>query len=512
MSAAEDGWRRLDRRTVAVTAIVMAGVAIGAGVPTTVGIASNTSLGTALLWVVPAGLLLIAIGAGWDYLRWYKTWYRIGDERAELRTGILVRTRRSLHRDRIRAVDLTADPITRIFGLANVKIGTGESSAPGTSSFVLRPVTAATAEQLRRELLDRPVGDTATAEGMLAELDPAWVRYAPTSFLAPLLGIGAFGVVMNVSEWFGLQKGVIEWVADLFSGLPLVVTILVLIALALVLGSIGSLLLFVEMWWRFRLERESGGTLRVRRGLLTTRSISLEEKRLRGLEVVEPLGARMLGAARVDIIATGMVQRKDDDKTDHRTVLPPAPKDIADRVAADVLREEVAPTNSARLAGHPRAARGRRIRWALAAVVAVVLPLLVLGVLLTDVLLHLAWIAALVLLPIAILIALDSYRALGHGLTGDYLVARNGSVRRSTVALQRRGIIGWTARQSVFQRRAGLITLTATTAAGTGGYSVHDVGASEGLVFAEAAVPDLFAPFLEGPLPRRADETVSGEV
>ena len=73
----------------------------------------------------------------------------------------------------------------------------------------------------------------------------------------------------------------------------------------------------------------------------------------------------------------------------------------------------------------------------------------------------------------------------------------SGTLRRSTAALQRRGIIGWTVRQSVFQRRAGLVTVGATTAAGAGVYAIRDVGADAGLDAAEAAVPELLTPFLE---------------
>lgn len=270
-----------------------------------------------------------------------------------------------------------------------------------------------------------------------------------------------------------------------------------LIAVALVIGVIGSLGLFVEMWWNYRLDREAGGTLRVRRGLFTTRSISIEEERVRGIDLVEPLGVRLAGAARVDVIATGMATGAEANKADHHVLLPAAPRQIAERVAADVVREPVAPTEAVRLSPHPIAARGRRVRWALAAVVAGELPLLILGVLLTDVLLHLAWITAVLAVPVAVALAFDAYRGLGHGSTGAYLVARSGTVRRSTAALQRRGIIGWTVTQSVFQRRAGLATVWATTAAGSGAYAIRDVDTSTGLDVADAAVPGLLEPFLE---------------
>jgi putative membrane protein len=79
------------------------------------------------------------------------------------------------------------------------------------------------------------------------------------------------------------------------------------------------------------------------------------------------------------------------------------------------------------------------------------------------------------------------------------------------VALQRGGIIGWTAKQSIFQRNAGLLTLSATTAAGSGAYSILDVGVSDGLIVAERAVPGLLTPFLQVAQPQIAEGTpVSG--
>jgi putative membrane protein len=334
---------------------------------------------------------------------------------------------------------------------------------------------------------------------VLAVLDPAWIRYAPVSFLAPALGASAFGGALQVSEWFGLRSGLIAWAGSFFRDVPIVTTILVLTAMALVVGAVASLGLWVDMWWNYRLEREPG-TLRVRRGMLTTRSISVEEARLRGVELVEPLGVRLAGAARLDAVATGMAAAKaDDEKADRRTLLPAAPLGTARRVAADVLREPESPLGAVGLTGHPVAARGRRLRWALGTVVLLEAVVVLLGLLLTDLLLHVAWISALVLVPVAAVLAVDAYRSLGHGLGERYLVTRSGTVRRATVALQRDGIIGWTFRQSVFQRRAGLVTVVATTAAGAGAYAVPDADPDDGLALAATAVPGLLTPFLASP-------------
>jgi putative membrane protein len=485
-------WRELDRRAVHVSFVFMLGVAVLAGVPSAIGL-SDISTTFALALVLPGAALVVLAGVLAEWLRRRFTRYRVGPDRVELHTGVLIRTRRSLQRDRIRTVDVTADPLLRVFGLVSVRIGTGEHADDGTVR--LRPVTRATGEELRRTLLARVAGET--AEGTLAVLDRSWIRYAPLSFLVPVLGVSAVGAVLNVADWFGVAGGVVEWAIDTLGGLGPLGAIAVLVAIGWVVGVVGALGLWVEMWWNYRLDREPGGTLRVRRGLLTTRSISIEEDRLRGVDLVEPLGARLSGAARVDAVATGLATGADKDKAQHRTLLPAAPRAVADRVAAAVLREPNAPTAEVRLAPHPVAARGRRLRWGLTAVIAGELPLIVLGLVLTDVLLHLAWVTAVFAVPVAVALALDAYRSLGHGIAGEYLVMRSGSVRRSTVALQRRGIIGWTVRQSVFQRRAGLATVRATTAAGAGAYAIRDVGTDTGLDVADAAVPGLLAPFLE---------------
>ncbi|MFD5037560.1 PH domain-containing protein [Streptomyces sp. NPDC058377] len=500
MSTAADAtgppWRRIHRRTVLVTALVTAGVAVGAAVPAVAGLSGRLGYPAAIGWALAGAVLLIGCATAGDYVRWRRTRYRVGGERVELHTGLLLVKRRSLARERIRSVDLTAHPLQRILGLVTVRIGTGDQTG-GESTLELDPVARAEGERLRRDLLDRALHEAPGThrDGELARFDLHWIRYAPVSFVAPMLGGAAAGGVLQISDWVGAQGEVIDWVADRFRDTPLVWAIVVLVLAALVSGVVGALGLWAEMWWNYRLEREPGGTLRVRRGLLTSRSLSVEERRLRGVDLVEPLGVRLTGAARLDAITTGLAKDEEAQGADHNTLLPAAPRPFVDAIAAEVLREPLAPTG-APLTPHPPAARARRLRRALTAALAPVLVLTVLGALLTPVLLWIALGCAVVGLPLSVALALDAYRSLGHTLSGGYLVTRSGTVRRSTAALQRSGVIGWTVRQSCFQRRAGLLSVTATTAAGGGAYTARDTDASEGLAFASEAVPGLLEPFL----------------
>jgi putative membrane protein len=211
----------------------------------------------------------------------------------------------------------------------------------------------------------------------------------------------------------------------------------------------------------------------------------------------EPLLLRSVGGAKVTAVATGLGKKKgDDDKfeVDADLLLPQAPREEASKIAAEVLRVRPAPID-ATLVKHPRAAARRLIMWH---TLAFAVPAIVLGVLSAlDVTPNWIWLVLLVLIPVGFLSGLGEYRGLGHTLTDEFLVARWGVTPRSTVAIQRTGIVGWKIRQTIFQRRARLITVGATVAAGTGSYFVRYADQDDGLAVAEAAVPGLLAPFLE---------------
>ena len=134
------------------------------------------------------------------------------------------------------------------------------------------------------------------------------------------------------------------------------------------------------------------------------------------------------------------------------------------------------------LQAHPRAARRRRLARA-------VLPWLALAVAAAA----LRWwpvavgSAALALLGLPL--GVDRYGSLGHALDRRAVAVRSGSLRRQLAVLDRRGVVGWRVRQSPFQRRAGLVTLTVATGAGSGGYEVIDVGPADAVALMRAVSP-----------------------
>ncbi|APU17436.1 MULTISPECIES: PH domain-containing protein [Actinoalloteichus] len=488
MTAADERWHRIDPRTP----VVSCGYLFALVLPVTALLIYRGVPGWIIWLSVAPPTILIPL---YEVLRARMTRYRVADGRFELRKGVVFRSRRSVSLDRVRSVDATAEPLGRLLGVTSVRIGTGENVTDEDSALRVFALGRSVAHELRAALLPRQATERQTV--VLARWEIAWLRFAPFSFVNPLLGLAAFGGGYELLDMLGVDVDgtVIPAAFATLAEFPLWLSIGGLVLLALAIGTVAAVALYVESWWRHRLTL-SPAAIQVRRGLLTTRNITLERSRLIGVQLREPLSLRWAGAASVRAVATGLGRDDDEQSKDRSTLLPPVRWSPARQVAARIIGREAFPVDAVDLRPHPRAARRRRIGWALAGVAAPLAVLLLLGVLLTDVLLHIGWWFAGFALPVALLLALDAYRSLGHAHDAEFLVSRKGSVSRCTTALRRTDVIGVTISRSPFQRRSSLINLTATIAGGNGAYRVPDTDQDEGLEFARHAVGGLITPFL----------------
>jgi putative membrane protein len=229
----------------------------------------------------------------------------------------------------------------------------------------------------------------------------------------------------------------------------------------------------------------------VSRGLLSTRNTTIDTSRLRGAELSEPLLLRAAGGARCLAITTGLRVGHGAERGGS-LLLPPAPSEVARDVAAAVIGTTPEPFTR-ELISHGPAARRRRYTRALGSACVLIAASAV-------VLWHasaLIWLGgSLVLLALAGVLAADRYRSLGHRLADGWLITRTGTLVRRRCVLSTDGIIGWRIHQSWFQRRRGLVSLAATTAAGRQHYVVHDVPAKVAVALATAATERLMTQFL----------------
>ncbi|MBM9459371.1 PH domain-containing protein [Nocardioides sp. zg-536] len=492
-------WERLDRRMLlvhpvkelirfapALIAVLVAGSSRGFGGWSLIGVAAPITLGV---------------------VRYLTTTYRITADRVELRRGLLHRHQLSAPIDRVRTVDLTASPVHRLLGLATVVIGTGSAvgdeerleldalSRDQAAALRERLLRAAGAAQAPEPTAPWPAPDGAittppapTAPGaaaapevVLARFSASWLWYAPFSgALLVVLGASA-GVLNEVAEFLELR--VREPHLGNVSSLPLVALALAVLLLAVLVSVVG----YALVNGGFVLARQ-GATWHLRRGLLTRRETSIDTARLAGVRLGEPAALRAVRGRRLTAIVTGLTGAHESSTV----LLPPVPATVALEVMAGVLGNAEPVVGP--LATHGRTARTRRFtRAGLAA-----LPVAV-GIAAAVVLLDAGpWLllAAVAVLVLAVLLAADRWRALGHAHLAGHVVMRSGSVRRGRDVLEDSHVIGWNLDATWFQRRAGLVTLSATTAGGGGRIHVPDVPVPAALALAEAATPGLLTPFL----------------
>jgi putative membrane protein len=491
-AAAEDTWRRLSARMLLVHPVQE----LIRALPWLFGLLiAGSSNGKGGQWgLAGVGLAILA-----GIMRWFTTSYRITPEQVQLQSGLLRRRLRAVALDRVRTVDVTANAMHRILGLTRVTVGTGRSDGGADAGLRLDGLDAAEATTLRDELLHRraapsAAGEPAAAvvEDELARLRPAWIGYGPFT-LSGLFTLGLLASfaanAFNDANVDPRDIGPLRAAGDAVGGLGAVLAVVAIGAGLLVAVTVFSAAGYVVAFWGFRLTRRREGTLQVVRGLITTRAVTIEERRLRGVEVAEPLLLRAVRGARCSAIATGLRGGRERGGS---LLLPPAPRAVARRVAAEVLRTGEPLTYPLTRHG-PRAVR-RRYTRALGPCVPLVAAVLAAAAAFDWP--TWAWLLALLPLALAVALAADRARTLGHAVTPGALVASAGSVVRRRAMLAREGIIGVNLSQSFFQRRAGLVTLTATTAAGDQAYAVLDIAPDEAVRVAEAAVPGLLAPFL----------------
>ncbi|MGW6335237.1 PH domain-containing protein [Nocardia rhamnosiphila] len=491
----DEPWLRLDRRMLLVHPIQeivkFLPAVIGAVV---LGVSSGNPLYSllGLVFVVPYALTL-----------WFTTTYRVGPTHVELRTGLIRRKRLAVPRARIRSVDIEADPLHRVLGLAVVVIGTGQEAEAG-DRFRLDALAAGQVRPLRAELLahtrtprtaaDDPIparlpdtGPEVPAAERGAEIghwQPGWVRYAPLSLTGFALAASALGLAAQFgfgAAEISIGHDTVDTVRD-FGALSLLLVGLAALLTLVVVVSAAACAHYFATYYGLRVT-DHGSTLQIRRGLFTLRRITLDTARLRGATIREPLLLRLAGAAQLEAVMTGENPRQ--------KILPQSPRAAVERTLArlpsphrNANAAATAPQPAALadipLTRHGPAARRRRYVRACWPV-----PLAALALLLATAADRQVpawwWLLPACLAPVCALLAEDRYRGLGHAIvpataaSPTWLIVRSGSLDRERTCLEAPGIIGWTVRQTFWQRRAGLATVGAATAAGKKLYLVHDI-------------------------------------
>jgi putative membrane protein len=269
------------------------------------------------LAIVAATGVAVLVGV----VAWRTTRYRLTATELQVDSGLLQRRSRRVPLARLQSVDVVRPVVARVLGLAELRlevVGGGSTEAP------LAYLHEADAQQLRSLLLAR-------AAGRVEAVGPT-----PTDNVLVAVPTGTL-------------------VASVLLGFPLVVTALLLLAVIVIAGlqagaAVPILLGMLPAYAGFmavavrRVLAEYGFTvsespdgLRLRHGLLDTRSQTIPPGRVQSVRVLEPLLWRPWGWVRVEVDVAGYEAGRGEEQSATRALLPVAPRQLAEALVGRVL-------------------------------------------------------------------------------------------------------------------------------------------------------------------------------
>lgn len=309
------------RRTAPLTPLLQGAPAVPFFVIFAIGPAGSI-IGDLGIPVIVAGIigaiLGYAIATVFAWISWLKRTYYF-DSEGDLRvdSGVLQRSSRRLQLSRLQNVDVVAPFLPRIVGLVEVRV---EVAGAGDSRIVLRYVTAAEGDRLRREILAK---STHPGDVQPEPAAPNFLARVPTGRLLAGLLLRSVTVALLASSAF-------------FIAITVLTQGPVGLVFALATGGLPILIVVGEFftYYGFTVVRSTEG-LRLSFGLLSTQRRTVPADRVHAVALVAPLLWRRRGWVRVQLTIAGL--GTDSAKAGRDMLLPVAPRDEALRVVAEVL-------------------------------------------------------------------------------------------------------------------------------------------------------------------------------
>jgi putative membrane protein len=394
-----------------------------------------------------AGTVLATLLGGF---RWATTTYGFDDDTVRLRTGLLSVKEVEIPFARVQAVDVEQGPIQRLFGVNKVDVQTGGGGQGG--EVVLGALADAEVERLRG-LLRRG----APAAALDEEAPPAPERVLSGRRLAVAAATsGQLGVLAPVAA--GLSQVFQQFTGDPLAGDDEILGILptgtlgwVLVAAGLVvltwlLAALGTVVGFGGF-----VVRREGDELRIRRGLLQRRQVTLRVARVRAVRVIESPPRQALGFAALRAEVIGHAK----ERAAAQTLFPLLRRDEVEPFLRELLPEQADALDG--LVAPPRRALRRYV----------LPPLLATAVLAAVAAAALSSPWPLLLAPLGAVYGALGFRAAGWRLEQGRLVVRSRQLARSTVLARAGGRESHDLGQTVFQRRARLADVAVAFGKGT---------------------------------------------
>ncbi|NGM14375.1 PH domain-containing protein [Verrucosispora sp. CWR15] len=386
------------------------------------GLSWSTLSRVGLGWFA-AMVIVLALGASvLAVVSWYNTGYQVVGRELRIHEGLLWRRSRAIPLERLQAVEVVRPLLAQLTGLAELRlevVGGGKTEAP------LAYLSLAEAAALRQRLLTLAGHSSGTVPAAQAQPVPAGAE-PPAQPGRPLHAVSNRDLLISqllTPQAFLLPFGV-AFVATQFLSEGSWSFIAVASTLTAMAGVLLQPVRRVLDDWRFQLARDDD-RLRIRNGLLETRSQTVPLHRVQTVRVTWPLLWRMKGWLRLRLEVAGYAAGEADERNRPDRLLP-----VGDQPTGEMIVAEVLP--GVALASLPLRPPPARARW--------VNPL--------------------------------SRQVLGAGLTEQVFAVRSGLLTRQLTVVPYARLQSVRVVQGPVQRLLGLATVHADTAGGAGAAAV----------------------------------------
>ncbi len=448
-------------------------------------------VGLALLFFVPTFIFAL--------IRYFTIRYRITDGELVVQEGLFFRRVRTVPVERIQNIDMVQGILHRMLDLAEVRVETASGTKP---EAVLKVLSLDEMERLREGVRihkqsSRAAGSSAVPDGALPagdvselnleheELSPALsLLKIPISWLAKAgfasnRGFILVGLMMGFYFQFAQgNPGDID-AGDLVDWNFIPESSSLLVKVGLIAGGLLIVLLLLRLlgvgWYILRFFgyelRQIGEDFKISCGLLTKVSATIPRKRIQFISVHRGLILRWMKLASVRIETAGGAADNSENATttvSRRWFIPVIPESSIDKIIA-----EIRPGIDLNMDGYQWIPLARRAQSRFIRIACVVSCVLVAAAYLT-----LGWklgIAALIAFPILILYAIRKSQSVKYARTNFGVVYRSGVLTKKTSFSFFEKIQAASWRQTPFDRRWEMATLSVDTAAAGPAEHVIDI-------------------------------------
>ncbi|MEH6941957.1 PH domain-containing protein [Bacillus sp. JJ722] len=407
-------------------------------------------------------------------LDWFKFTYRVEDGEIRIDQGIFIKKKRYIRLERIQSIDITEGVLQRLFSLVKVTIDTAGSSKQQAEA-VLTAIPKGEAELFQSLLkeakevkaVDHEVAETNEKPISVVEEEKILFKMsfkelfimAATSGGVGIVFSGAMAIVGQFAEFIDFDKvySRVEAMVTVASWLFIVLFIIAALLFAYAIATIGILLKYA-----YFTVKKTNKEIVITRGLLERRQFTISSNKIQAIRIVENLIRQPLGYATVYVeTASGSIT----DNENAKVMLFPLIKKkhlkqflemVSDDYVVDVNMNPVP----------KRALRRYMIRecyWWLPVIAALIYFFRPLGF------------GSMILIFVGLLWGYLSYREAGWNITNQQLTLTYRALSKQTYVVRKQRIQSMKTRQSLFQKRVQLGTVSA--------FSKTGLGPSKGKVF-----------------------------